>query len=371
MTPTQAPAVLLIVTIVGWLLLLTPSIAYIITGWACRRDRLLDFLTGDVLRTYYGLFDPGHSFGSDEEYSQHFRKRFNRRYGRRHYAFPILLLAVLSGVGLWAATETIRAKMMGVTTAVALPPVVVASMLGAYVWVVWDQLARLRNRDFTIHDVYGCSFRILMSLPLGYFLAAGFPNAVGPPLAFFLGGFPTQVLFKIIRRNAGKTLGLNEQENDKPTELIKLQGTSLGTVERFQEEGITTICELAWTEPVDLAIRTNFDFDYVVDCQSQALLWVYFDEDAEKLFPFMIRGAMEVAEMFGAPRDGGPKIELAPPETIDAAAVKLGMDPRVLSQTLLEIARDPYNQILCSMWYPEWQPDATTPLRTSASSQSA
>ena len=46
--------------------------------------------------------------------------------------------------------------------------------------------------------------------------------------------------------------------------------------ERYKDEGITTICGLAYADPIDLTIRTNFDFNYVVDCVSQALMWIYF-----------------------------------------------------------------------------------------------
>ena len=345
-----------IVAIVAWIIMITPSLAYLLTGWISSRDRLLNFLAGDALRAYYDLFDPVHHFKTNHGYETHFRRRFNKRYGRRNYVVPIALLAVTAGLGLWAVAETTRTWMGAGRGAVNLPPIAVSAILGAYLWVVWDQLTRLRNRDFTIHDIYGCSFRLMIAVPMGVSLAVVFRDTAGPPLAFFLGAFPTQTLFKIIRRNVGQKFGVDTGERG-PTELIKLQGTSLETVERFQEEGITTNSQLAWTEPVDLAIRTNFNLDYVIDCQSQALLWTYFEDQTRKLFPFMIRGAMEVAEMMGKPRDGGPKVEIAPAETLAAAAAAIGMPRDVFAESLLEVARDPYNQILCAMWYPQWLPD--------------
>jgi hypothetical protein len=300
------------------------------------------------------LFNPSLKCHKDEGYVAHFREQFEQRYGRHHYIIPLSLLAVTSGLALLAIAQSIIAVMTRIHQPDQLDPVAVSALLGAYSWVVWDQLARFRSRDFTIHDVYGCTFRFIIAVPLAKALAAALPAQAGPPLAFMLGAFPTQALFQIIRRRAGQQLALDETKDEGPTELVKLQGISRSVAERFQEEGITTIPQLAWTEPVDLAIRTNFDFDFVIDCQSQALLWTYLEAEAPKLPRFMIRGSMEVAEMLGAPWQGGPKIALAPQETLQAAADAIGMDKDVFAQTLLEIARDPYTQILCSIWYPRW-----------------
>jgi len=66
---------------------------------------------------------------------------------------------------------------------------------------------------------------------------------------------------------------------------------------------------------------------------------------------------MEVAEMLGSPRKGGPAFELAPKDTIRLAAAELKMDEGAFAQTLLEIAPDPYTQILCVIWYPKWLPE--------------
>lgn len=350
-----SPTFLYGVAFVAWALLLAPSIVHLFSGWTLRRSRLWDFLTKDILKPYYELFYPSEiQLHKDIDFVSHFRRRFNQRYGRRHYVLPGVLLAATSGLGLWSTAESVIGVTTGSERAVRLPTIAVSAILGAYVWVVGDQLSRLRNRDFTMHDVYACSFRMIIAVPLGMSLAALLQEQAGPPIAFLLGAFPTQALLKLARRRAGQQLGLEEGLEEGPTELVKLQGVSRAVAERFQEEGITTISQLAWTEPVDLTIRTNFDFDFVLDCQSQALLWSYFQESTRKLFPFMMRGAMEVAEMLGRPLHGGPNIELAPVSTLKAAAVELGMDANVLGETFLEVARDPYTQVLCSIWYPKW-----------------
>ena len=257
--------------VVAWAVLISPSIAFVLVPWKYRRDRLWDFFSGDILRNYYNLFTPTVECGTDAEYVSHFRHRFSSRYGRHNFLFPIFLLAVLSAIALWATANTVIA-IAGHASDITLPVTAIASLLGAYMWIVWDQLNRFRSRDFTIHDLYGCSFRLVISPPVAYFIGGSFDDHLEPLFAFILGGVPTGLLFTIVRRTGGKRLGLDETSEDGPTELVKLQGVSRAVAERFQNEGITTIPQLAWTEPVDLAIRTNFDFDYVLDCQSQAIL---------------------------------------------------------------------------------------------------
>jgi len=126
--------------------------------------------------------------------------------------------------------------MRGGSPRTNLPPIGLSAILGAYLWVVWEQLNRLRCRDFTIHDIDGCSFRLLIAGPLGASLVSVLKDEAGPPLAFMLGAFPTQEIFRILRGNAGKPLGLDETDlKEGPTELVQPQGISRGVAERFQE----------------------------------------------------------------------------------------------------------------------------------------
>jgi hypothetical protein len=125
--------------------------------------------------------------------------------------------------------------------------------------------------------------------------------------------------------------------------------------ERFYDEGITTIAELAWTDPVDLAVRTNFDFNYVIDCMGQALLAVYMGEAIRKLGPFSLRAAQEAASMV---YDVGNDIDSANPtpyetsarQALSQAAAVLQLDRKTLYYTLSVVAEDPYTKFLWEIW---------------------
>lgn len=153
-------AFLITATIVAWILLLTPTAVFLVTGWVCRRDRLMNFLTGDILRAYYVLFDPKHEFKTDNEYVRDFHRRFNRRYGRRYYAFPIFLLALISGLGLWAAPrggvhprsdrEITPIFGQGGSGVIAAPSAIEASVRRQYGVVVVGRLEEVRERFYAI-----------------------------------------------------------------------------------------------------------------------------------------------------------------------------------------------------------------------------
>ncbi len=108
--------------------------------------------------------------------------------------------------------------------------------------------------------------------------------------------------------------------------------------------------ELAWADPVDLTIRTNYEFSYVVDCISQALLWIYFEEDTKKLRSLSIRGAQEVRTMIDELEGTDSEEAKTAAKTLQAIAKMLGIEQNALRRTLEEVAYDPYTEFFCDVW---------------------
>lgn len=174
----------------------------------------------------------------------------------------------------------------------SLRGLVASALAGALVWVISDEFDRLRRRDFTTTDVYYYNFRILIAVPFAWAIAAvsveGRPLGLlgSIPVALFLAAFPTSTPFKIARRFGSQQLKLGDDQSSGALDLEKLQLVGKTNAERFSDEGIFTICALAYADPIDLTIRTNFDFNYVIDCVSQSLVWIYFQDDCAKLIEF-------------------------------------------------------------------------------------
>ncbi len=330
----------------GAVLVLLPHVLYLLTAWGTRRDKLFNYLSPEALKLYYRQFL---LVESPDNPQAAFRRRFGRLYGRRHYVLPSLLLAGTVIVASWALARSVQKWQQISPNPYSLPPMAASALAGGVLWVISDQLNRFRRRDFTVMDVYNCSFRLWLAIPLGYSLSAFANPSVGIPAAFLLGAFPTDTLFLIARRIGSKKLGLGEQESTTSTELEKLQCVGKSNAERFQDEGISTIAALAWADPIELAIKTNFDINYVIDCQSQALLWVYVEDKVHSLYALGLRGAQEAHGIFGWLDD--EELQEKAQKTLEQIADILKIPADAAFLTLRQVAADPYTLFLNQLWH--------------------
>jgi hypothetical protein len=102
---------------------------------------------------------------------------------------------------------------------------------------------------------------------------------------------------------------------------------------------------LAHGDPIDLTIKTNFDFDYVVDCVSQAVNWLYFGEALECLFSLSLGGARDIAILLKW-LDEVPEYKAAIEQTIKDASTRLNMSQEALTVTFRQIASNPQSRFL-------------------------
>ncbi|MGA8090508.1 MAG: hypothetical protein WCA10_24750 [Terracidiphilus sp.] len=342
-----------------FLMVIYPIGRYLAKPWAFRRDYLIAQLSGESMKLYYQQFRAGASIKgkevgdpslNDGDYTEAFAHDFRKWYGRRYYIFPIMILAVLTGICGWWGCLNLWDWISGVQSLESMRGLVAAAIAGAFVWIIADEIDRLRRRDFTSFDLYYYIFRILIAVPFGWALTRlQVTLQVGIPVAFFLGAFPTSTLFTLARRLAGQQLKLGEDPASGKLELESLQSVGKEIAERFKDEGVYTITQLAYADPLDLTIRCNFDFNYVVDCVSQSLLWIYLGDKVKDLQPFSLRGAQEVAYFYTCLTQSNPD-----PKAVAAlqeiASDKLKMSKEALQCTLEQVAGDPYTKFLCKIW---------------------
>jgi len=355
MLPTAYAALINAACFIAWLTLMLPAILFLRGAWAARRDDFFCLMTDDVLARYYERFYPSRKI--DAAQRQHiFRKEFGHHYGRRWYAPPLLLLGFLSAWGLSGTAGTVKAwvGVAGTGNTFTIPDVALGAFLGGVMWVVSDHLGRFRDRDFTTHDVYNAVFRLLIAVPLGLSLASLSAASLQVPFAFILGVFPTSTLFTIARRVGSKQFGIGDDAvENQGSELEKLQGVGKVIAERFRDEGISSIAGLAWTNPIDLTIRTNLEFSFVVDCISQALLWIYLQDSVVKLYALSLRGAQEVSSFIDDIGSADATVHAEAAKTLTDAATLLGISPEAFHQTLLQVSQDPSTKFLVELWAPE------------------
>ena len=349
MSLQQYASLINIACIIAWLMTMFPAVLFLFREWVARRNDLFAIMTDGVLQAYYRRFFPSRNIAPKDQKAT-FQREFGRAYGRRWYVPPLTLLAIFSGWGLAGTAGTVKvwAGVADPQFTYGIDGTALGAFLGGLTWVISDHFARFRNRDFTTFDVYNAVFRLLISVPLGYSLASLGNEKLQVGIAFLLGAFPTSTLFTIARRLGSKQLGISDDStvSSKQSELEKLQSVNTATAERFRDEGTASIVALAWANPIDLTIRTNLPFSYVVDCVSQALLWIYLQDEVQKLFVFSLRGAQEV---FWFVDDLNSNSEQAK-KTLTEVARVLNVDEGALFPMLIEVHEDPSTQFLVKAW---------------------
>ncbi len=338
------------VIIIGWFFILLPSIIYLLTTWKLRKKKLFARLDEKSIQLYYKQFYPN-EIDTEGKMKSDFKVHFKKLYGTHHYIFPLIFLGVLSGIGLLATLFSASKWMDIYPSSISFPPIVISAFLGAYAWVLGDQLVRYQNSDFTYYDIYNAIYRFLIAIPLGISLASFIKDDVAVPFVFLLAAFPIKTLLKFSRRLVSQKFGLGEDESETgQLELQQLQAIGRTNAERFQEEGISTVAQLAWADPIDLMIKTNKDFSFVIDLVSQSLLWIYFEKNTPLLYKYSLRGAQEVCSFLDDLDSEELKTKVAAVQTRDSCAKILSMTPETFVLTLLIVRDDPYAQFLFNIW---------------------
>jgi hypothetical protein len=170
-------------------------------------------------------------------------------------------------------------------------------------------------------------------------------------IAFLLGAFPTTAIQKIARRFVAKKVDLGDIPESPQSELQKIQGIDLINAEKLSSEGISTVLQLAYADPVKLAIRTNISFSVVVDYMSQALLWIYLTDDLPKVAKIGLRGAYEARTSWMDLEKPQSEAEgkLAKDLLLKAAA-RVGFDTIEMENIWQMVGLDPYTIFLCEVW---------------------
>ena len=327
-------------------LVMAPVIVYLAKIRRARLNDILSYFNALAVKSYYKQFR--RSQPEEQRTISAFAAEVKQRFSWRYYVIPLSLLFVLLVLLMAGSSSTLQVWFtVQPANRLVFSGVGVAALAGGAMWIVSDELTRLRKRDFTTTDVYGYVFRLLLCVPFGWALSRVVLEPAWLAVAFFMGGFPTTTLFQIARRLGAQSLKLGDDNATGALELEQLQCINRTNAERFQDEGINAISQLAYCDPIDLTLRTSFDFNYVGDCVSQALLWIYVPERFKELYCYSLRGAQEVGYFVGLLRNNDQNAT----ETLAAAAAKLSVPTAALRLTLEQVADDPYTEFLRTVWH--------------------
>ncbi len=346
---------------VAFCLLAGPVVHHLVWGWWGKREEVLGILGDNGIKFYFKLFVPAYFKASKDPKSDPksvFRHFYDGRFGRRHFIVPVVVLAVVSGFLLFVASWAVLLKLRGEATAtIEIPSIALAAFAGGYIWVLYDLFKRAHQRDMRPPHLFWAAFRLFVSAPLGYGIAAILKEQAGVPIAILLGLFPTQTLMTMGRRIVLSKLEQTDLVDELGRALEELQGIGRVQAERFRAERVSTIVQLAYSDPIDLTVRTNFSPSYVIDCCSQALAWLYFRSELSKMRGYGLRGAQEIANLIDeldSDRQSEEEAKKRAKECVKTVARELERkDLSTFERVLRQVAEDPYTEFLCEVWLAE------------------
>jgi hypothetical protein len=284
-----------------------------------------------------------------QSYRKLFENDFYASYGRRHYIFPFLLFVSVLGMGLFTIFQSLLIFFKVSEGFLFLKPIAMASFCGAYMWISSDLVNRFRIKDFSCHDMHTWTVRLFISIPLGISFSYAVNPSLGVPIAFMLGAFPTKTLFKYSRRFTKQSLAFSDESDIDFLGLQQLQGINKKEAERLQDEGITNIPQLAYYDPIDLAMKTNLDFLYIVDIEAQAILWIYLTDKLDNNLRLLgMRSSHEVITLNFFLNSTKYK-DVGEANLMEISNI-LQVNVNALKKTILEIAEDPHSQFLCDIF---------------------
>jgi hypothetical protein len=333
------------------LLAVLPIAHHMMFGRSERRREILDFFDDDSIKEYFKRFYHAQSDTLGNNPRGQLSTLYDRRFGLRSFILPVIVYLPTLALAVTAIVYLAMQPVFGVAfPSNVLNPLVGYALAGAYLWVVSDLLARWRQRDIGPSALFSWTFRFVISVPLAMTLAAVLKDQFVPPLAFLLGVFPTSTLLLFLRRQAAQRLKLGDDVESSKNELESLQGINTTIAEKFAEIGITTLVQLAYEDPIQLAMRLSLPFIFILDVVAQALAGLYF-KDLEITRRYSIRGAIESFFLYEQLKseDGAKKAQAE--KVRDDMAADLKISPQTLEIILMEIAEDPATRFLEKLPY--------------------
>ena len=360
-----------------------PVLAFIRRGWGIKKTDIFSSLNRAAKQAYWNNF--GFEIPQDADIDDLFEAMYNHRYGRYRLTVPIILLVIITFtlMLLEALTAVSQlpiengtggqsiASIVTITTPIpGLPDPAMAAIAGAYAWVVSSLFDGATRYNLPPQAVLSAALRLVVAVPLGYAVMSIAPFGSGPFLAFAFGAFPLAQVQVLLKRITTNKLGLETGPDHLKDQVGKLDGIDPPTADRLADGDILTIAQLAYCDPVQISMRTNLSFNAVIVAQSQAIAWVYLDDNAHQLAGIGLRGAIEIRKFCGdleaEPDPDGSSHQLLQTASLRTATApdqtaRPAIPPAGLRNAFAVIAQDPFTQFLVEVWNSTGQGPDTAP----------
>lgn len=323
-------------------LILQPLGNFLLYGWKRKAEEINSSLPPEAKKSYLQIFwDKKVDLAcADNE----FFSLYCTWYGRIRFLVPLAMITLIVVVeALMLGTELLAlATNNGHKLSVAC-----AAIAGAYIFVAWDFFGRAQRRNITTSTIVRGALRLGMALPIGYAFSSIVAADFAPFISFAIGVFPLETINTILRRLANDRLKIELGANNAPDQVATLSGVDRSIADRIEDADITTIPQLAWCDPIQLTMRTNLSFDYIVDIVGQALAWAYLGEKLSILRVFGLRGAYEIRVFMDELSGEDKNLRGNALKVLAAASIALQIPEEGLRYAFEQIAGDKATEFLC------------------------
>jgi hypothetical protein len=351
----------------AFLLGVLPIVHHFLFGLPERKREILDFFDDDAITAYFERYYHSDMPQLIQSPREELNKIYRGRFGVRTFFLPLLIYLAALALSVGTICETIFGPLSNIAfPAVATTPIVAYALAGAYLWVISDLIIRYRQRNILPSTLYAAAFRFAIAVPIALAVQAiveAFPgkhDTVSATFAFLLGTFPTDTLLLFLRRHTAKWLGLTDDSQIQINELEVLQGINTALAERLSDIGVKTFLQLAYEDPIQLSMRTNLPFCFVLDIVSQALVALYFSElrgppERPEYFgiktaqKYVIRGAIEASNLYRDLRSRTPATRARAEAVLEGIRTELQIAADVVRTRLYEIDGDPQTEFMRGM----------------------
>ena len=319
-------------------LMISPILHHTFYGLARQEAEIEASLNTDAKRTYLEIFQ-AHPDLRDPD--AEFQRLYRYWYGKKRLLWPTAILVTISAPTLFVLARSLVEVGEKSGTNDLHISIAASAIAGAYTFVVAEIIIGVQRRSLRLVDIALSSLRLASAVPTGFAFTALLKPELGVFIAFAVGAFPLNTVRTILRRLANKQFNLEIGATDEPSQVRSLSGIDHIVADRVEEADITTIPQLAWCDPIQLAIRTNLRFGYIVDIVSQALAWVYLDNKLALLRPFGLRGAYEIRVFLEDDlKSRNHKTREAAENVLAEAAKAVNLPTTALLYTLRQIGED-------------------------------
>ena len=277
--------------LLAFVVAIAPILHYNRYGHLERRQEVIEYFKSEHIELYYDTWYRARS-PTATEFAQFYDQRFGWPSYRIPFATYVLALVVAF---IWIILTAFTNEFQQPHASELLPAAY--ALVGAYLWIIYDLLSRFARRDIVPTRLYGYTVRLVIVIPLAYVLSEIASNTFRPFALIALGAFPTETIYRILRRQGAKAFQIPDEALHSEYELELLQGVNRSKAERFGDAGVDSILELACQDPIQLTMRTNFAFRFVIDGLSQAVLYMYLPK-LEIARRYAVRSAMDAADIY-------------------------------------------------------------------------